>query len=98
MYAGRGGLAPQIFKGLPKKKKKIAAKTKLLTYKGPSANFSWPPDRLRRPQTRGAPWEFSHLVIWPVRPCMQVEMIIVMDEKLLNVFQEVIDHGLLETL
>jgi hypothetical protein len=23
---------------------------------------------LRAPQTRGAPWDFSHPVIWPVRP------------------------------
>jgi hypothetical protein len=27
------------------------------------------PDCLRCPQSRGAPWDFSHLVIWPVRPC-----------------------------
>jgi hypothetical protein len=27
------------------------------------------PDCHRDPQTRGAPWDFSHLVIWPVRPC-----------------------------
>jgi hypothetical protein len=26
------------------------------------------PVYLRDSQTRGAPWDFSHLVIWPVRP------------------------------
>jgi hypothetical protein len=25
-------------------------------------------DCLKGPRTRGAPWDFSHLVIWPVRP------------------------------
>jgi hypothetical protein len=29
---------------------------------------------LRGPQIQGASWEKSHLLIWPVRPCMQVIM------------------------
>jgi hypothetical protein len=32
------------------------------------------PDCLRGPQNRGAPWDFSHLVIWPVRPCTCVPL------------------------
>jgi hypothetical protein len=29
------------------------------------------PDCLRCPHNSGAPWDFSQLVIWPVRPCLE---------------------------
>jgi hypothetical protein len=65
------------------KKQKTAAQTesrrpnrKLTTNQADlKKNRSWcwgAPDCLRGPQSRGTPWDFSHLVIWLVRPCMCV--------------------------
>jgi hypothetical protein len=34
------------------------------------------PDCLRGPQSRGAPWDFSHLVIWPVRPWQHLKKLL----------------------
>jgi hypothetical protein len=73
----RGGLAPQTLVGFFSRgpQKKIAAKTKIghsrhglerAIAAAQTENFQISADLKKN---RGAPWDFSNLVIWPVHPC-----------------------------